>query len=61
MRNAKVKRAWAAMERERDDARDFAGFCRNATDSQLVEIEAMERRAGRPGFAEIARAEAEKR
>lgn len=40
---------------------DFAGFCRNATDSQLEEIERKERDAGRRAYANIARAEIERR
>jgi hypothetical protein len=36
---------------------DFAAFCRNATDAQLVQIERKERTAKRVAFANIAKAE----
>ncbi len=48
-------------KKQETDNADFAAFCRNATNRQLVEIELKERKAGRSGFADIARAESERR
>lgn len=45
-------------KRDRDD---FAAFCRNATDSQLENIERKEREARRIAYANIARAEIDRR
>jgi len=44
-----------------DDIRDFRGFLRNASDSQVQGIYEKERRAGRDEYAELALAEAEGR
>lgn len=40
---------------------DFAAFCRNVTYGQLITIEAKEREASRPVYADIAREERKKR
>ena len=45
----------------KQDREEFAAFCRNATDRQLIEIEAKERSARRFAYAEIANQEAASR
>lgn len=56
----KLKRR-SEMKSNKEDAADFAAFCRNATDRQLIEIEALEIKGNRPGYAEIARTETKRR
>ncbi len=43
------------------ESRDFAGFCRQASDAQLPNIYWKEKEAGREAFAEIASAIADGR
>lgn len=43
------------------DRAEFAAFCRDASDSQIIEIWRKEAAANRRVYAEIARAEMEKR
>jgi hypothetical protein len=49
------------MSPTKDDREDFAGFCRNATDSQVIEIYKKEKAANRQVYAAIAKEEAVRR